>query len=241
MFKHPSPADFFRTMEDASGVDLDWFWRGWFYTNDHVDIALTNVKMFSIDTQDPVVEKGLKKEEREAKRPSMMSTRNAELIEKTQDEIDTSLRDFYTEYDPLEVDAIDQAEYKKYLAKLSPEEKELLESGYKFYEIHFEMIGELVMPLIVELQYADGTAEMHRIPAEIWKMGDTEVSKVFASKKELVQVVLDPHQETADTDMDNNYYPPKPQMSRFELYKSSRRGSRENPMQRAQRAEEMGN
>lgn len=240
MFKHPSPADFFRTMEDASGVDLDWFWRGWFYTNDHVDIAVKDVRVFSLNTQNPVVEKGLQKEQQQAAPKSIMSIRNRESIAQTQDEKDPSLRDFYTEYDPLEVDAIDQKDYEKYLAQLDPEEKELLDAGYKFYEIHFELIGGLVMPIIVELQYTDGTNEVHYIPAEIWRFGDTEVSKVFASKKELSQVVLDPYLETADIDTENNYFPPKPQMSRFELYKSNR-GSRENPMQRAKRAEEMEN
>jgi len=238
MFKHPSPADLFRTMEDASAVDLDWFWRGWFYTNDHVDIALADVDWIRLDTQNPEVENLAKKEEREDAPRNISSIRNEEAIAKTQDEIDTSLRDFYTEYDPLEVSVLDKSEYEQYIQSLSDEEKEWLEAGYNYYELTFENLGGLVMPIIVQFEYIDGTTELHRIPAEIWRKNDERVSKVFVTEKEAVQIVLDPFIETADVDTGNNYFPPRQQLSRFELYKERSWDGGENPMQRARRAKE---
>ena len=113
----------------------------------------------------------------------------------------------------------------------------MLDGGFNFYEITFEMKGDLLSPIVVELQFADGTKDYHNIPCEIWRMGDRKVSKVFKSKKELKQVILDPYLETADVDTNNNYFPPKPQMSRFEVFKRGNGGG-ENPMQRMKRAKE---
>ncbi|MBR9921491.1 MAG: M1 family metallopeptidase [Bacteroidetes bacterium] len=242
MFKHPSPADLFRTMEDASGVDLDWFWRGWFYTNDHVDIALKEVKWYQPATGNPEVENPIMAETRDQIPPNGISSiRNKEVIEKTQDEIDTSLRDFYTEYDPLEVDAIDRKEYEEYMESLSDEERAVLESGNNYYELTFENVGGLVMPIIVAFNYADGSSEVFRIPAEIWRFGDQQVTKVFVTKKEAVSFVVDPFYETADIDTGNNHFPPKANPNRFELFKQRSWRGGENPMQRAKRAEEAEN
>lgn len=241
-FKHPSPADFFRTMEDASGIDLDWFWRGWFYTIDHVDIKIDQVKWYQLDTKNPEVEKGLAKQEQEQAPQYIGSIRNAKAIEKTQDEIDPSLRDFYTEYDPLKVDVLDKTTYDNILAKLNKEERKLLEGSTNYYEITFSNLGGLVMPIIVQFQYIDDTKETHYIPAEIWRKNSEQISKVFVSEKEVKQIVLDPYLETADTDRSNNYYPEQEQKSRFELYKykASRWDQNgENPMQRANRAKEI--
>ena len=241
-FKHPSPADFFRTMEDASGIDLDWFWRGWFYTIDHVDITIDQVKWYQLNTQNPEVEKGLAKQKQEHAPQYIGSIRNANSIEKTQDEIDPSLRDFYTEYDPLKVDVIDRATYDNLLAKLNGEERKLLKGETNYYEITFSNTGGLVMPIIVQFQYTDDTKETHYIPAEIWRRNSEQISKVFVSEKEVKQIVLDPYLETADIDRSNNYYPKQEQKSRFELYKykaSKWDQSGENPMQRANRAKEV--
>ena len=241
-FKHPAPADFFRTMEDASGTDLDWFWRGWFYTTDHVDIGIAEVDYFKINTKDPTVENAIAKTNREKAPRRIGSIRNEKSIAKTQDEIDPSLRDFYTEYDPLEVSILDQEDYQKYLSQLSEKEKSLLTAGYNYYDITFENIGGLPMPIIVEFEFTDGTSEVQKIPAEIWRMDQNKVSKVFVLEKEVQQITLDPFLETADTDTENNYFPPQPQQSKFELFKSRRFGrgqsSGENPMQRANRAKE---
>jgi hypothetical protein len=238
-FKHPMPSDLFRTMEDASGIDLDWFWRGWFYTTDNVDIALDNVKIFRLNTKNPDVEMTAKKAEDQTKPRGISSIRNEKAIEKTADEKDAKLRDFYSTDSPYEVSILDKDDYQKYLASLGKDEKSLLENSTNFIEITFDMKGELVSPLIVELQYADNTKEVHKIPAEIWRMGDRKVTKVFKTNKELKQVVLDPYLETADVDVSNNYFPPKPQMSRFEIFKNKQGQGGENPMQRAKRAKEM--
>ena len=237
MFKHPMPADFFRTMEDASAVDLDWFWRGWFYTTDYVDISIDNVKQFRADTKNPDVEAMAKKEESKNKPRAIGSIRNEKEIKQTQDEKDRSLRDYYSDDDAFQVTVLDKEEYQKYIASMGKEEKAMLDGGFNFYEITFEMKGDLLSPIVVELQFADGTKDYHNIPCEIWRMGDRKVSKVFKSKKELKQVILDPYLETADVDTNNNYFPPKPQMSRFEVFKRGNGGG-ENPMQRMKRAKE---
>ncbi len=237
-FKHPEPADFFRTMEDASGVDLDWFWRGWFYTNDHCDIAMSDVKWYKLDTQNPDRENMTKKKEREETTVNISDIRNKEEIEKTYDEMDPSLRDFYSTYDPLDATVLDRQDYKEYYESLSKDEKALLDAGYNFYEITFENIGGLVMPIILEFEYTDGTKEVQRIPAEIWRQRNEKVAKVFIKKKEVKQITLDPFLETADTDVSNNYFPEKERTSRFELFKR-RSFSGENPMQRAERAKKV--
>ncbi|MFT4761152.1 MAG: hypothetical protein ACI9XO_001452 [Paraglaciecola sp.] len=238
-FKHPSPADFFRTMEDASGVDLDWFWRGWFYGTDHVDIAINNVKWIQLDSKNPEVESIAKKKERDIQPTRIGETRNQEFIAQTQDEIDKDLRDFYTDYDPLDFNVLDKEEYQEYYNNLSSDEKSLLNSGRNFYELTFENIGGLVMPLIIEFEFLNGDKEVERIPAEIWRMNDTQVTKVFVFDQEVKQIMLDPFLETADVETGNNYYPPRQQMNRFELYKRNNR-KRENPMQLDEKAKKKG-
>ena len=238
-FKHPSPADFFRTMEDASGVDLDWFWRGWFYTTDHVDQSLDAVKWFQVDTKDPAVEKPLAKKQDAENERYISDIRNESAFQSVVEK-DAKTRDFYNnEYDPYKWTILDSEEYDKYLSRLDDEEKGFLKEGMNYYQIDLSSPGGLVMPVILEFEYADGSKETHRIPAEIWKMNDKKVSKVFMSEKELVRVVLDPALETADIDRSNNYWPARQQPTRFELFKSKDYNS-ENPMQRAKRAAEKG-
>lgn len=238
-FKHPSPADLFRTMEDASGVDLDWFWRGWFYTTEHVDQSLDAVKWFKPDTKNPQIEKPLAKKKDEAKEEYISDIRNKEAF-KSMVEKDAKNRDFYNnEYDPFKWTILDSEDYDRYMARLSEDEKNLINSDLNYYQIDISSPGELVMPVILEFEYADGSKEVHRIPAEIWKTNDKNVSKVFFSEKELVRVVLDPYLETADIDRNNNYWPPKQEPTRFELFKGYDRPE-ENPMQRAKRAAAKG-
>ncbi len=235
MFKHPSPADFFRTMEDASGIDLDWYWRGWFFTTDHVDISIDEVDIYNFNTKNPDIEKPIAKAKND--KEHITAIRNKKAIAKTQDEMDSSLRDFYSEYDPYKPNNLDKKAYKKYYDKLDDAEKELLKSGYNFNEITFSNIGGLVMPIIMEFTYTDGSTEIIRIPAEIWKMKNDKVTKVFPTKKQLQSVELDPYLETADTDRNNNFFPERQEPSRFELYKSN--WSRENEMQKDKRAKKM--
>ena len=235
MFKHPTPADFFRTMEDASGTDLDWFWRAWFYTNDHVDLAIKDFKWYQINSQNPEIEAAAAREA-ESKAPQFIGDLRYDTVPKVTDSR-PDLLDFYNEYDPLEPTRLDDEEYQTYLSKLDEDEKALLESGLNYYQVDFEMIGGVPMPIILRMDYADGTSERIYIPAEIWKMDEPVVSKVFYSEKEVSGIVLDPGLETADTDRGNNYWPPRPEPTRFELYKKKKRAS-ENPMQRMKRAEE---
>ena len=234
-FKQPYPADFFRTIEDASGVDLDWFWRGWFFTNEHVDQAITQVKHFNLNSENPYVEKGLKRDLRDNDLQNISNIRNKD-IPKTYDEIDTTIRDFYTTYDPLDVDVLDEMEYEQLLASLSNSERALLNNNKHYYQITFKKVGDLPMPVIFQFQFTDGTTEDVRIPAEVWRFGAREITKVFPTEKEVSEIILDPYLEIADTDTSNNFYPPRESKSRFELFKQAQQEGFENPMQRAARA-----
>ena len=242
-FKHPTPADFFRTMEDASGVDLDWYWRGWFYTTNHVDLGIKNVNWFKIDTKNPEVEKAIAKELDDAHAIHIGETRNKKDIEKTYSENDPKILDFYNKYDPYKVTLVDQEEYDKYKSKLSEEDVKVLESNYNYYEVEFENIGGLVMPLILNFKFKDGTSEEVRIPAEIWRKNDKNVTKVFFFKKVVESIVMDPWLETADTEMYNNNWPRKSQLTKFQLYQQKKYGwgadGNENQMQIDKRNEEL--
>lgn len=238
MFKHPTPADFFRTMEDASGVDLDWFWRGWFYTTDHCDIAMENVKWYQPNTQNPDIEKPLEKEA--ANKPTLIDMRDENLADQTYLAQNPAAADFYTTYDKYKVTEADKKQYDRYLASLTDEEKALVNGNYNFYQIDFKNLGGLVMPLILKFEFEDGTEEIQRIPAEIWRRNNEEVSKVFLFEKMVKQITLDPLYETADCDYNNNYWPEKQEPTRFNLYKSRYgRGysGGSNPMRDAQKKE----
>jgi hypothetical protein len=238
-FKHPTPADFFRTMEDASAVDLDWFWRGWFYTTEHVDIALTDVKWFELNTQNPNLEKDFLQKQDAGKDVFIGATRNKTAIEQTINEKDPQIDDFYAKRNIYKVDALDQQAYQKFLSNAKAEDQQYLASSKEIYELSFENIGGLVMPLIIEVTFVDGTKKVERIPAEIWRIQEQKVSKVFIYDQPVVSFRLDPFLETADTDLDNNTWPPKMQPTRYQLYKQEQ--IRENPMQRQQRLEKLEN
>jgi hypothetical protein len=236
-FKHPTPADFFRTMEDASAVDLDWFWRAWFYSTDNVDIALTDVKWFQLNTQNPALEKAFLQNKDAQKDAFIGDTRNKTAITTTVNEKDANIDDFYAKRDLYKVDALDEKAYQSFLSKTSPEDLAYLNAGKQLYELSFENIGGIVMPLIIEATFADGSTKVERIPAEIWRIEEQKVSKVFIYDKEVVSFRLDPFLETADTDLDNNTWPRQLQPTRYQLYKQEQ--TRENPMQRQQRLEQM--
>jgi hypothetical protein len=236
-FKHPTPADFFRTMEDASAVDLDWFWRAWFYSTDNVDIALTDVKWFQLNTQNPALEKAFLQNKDAQKDTFIGDTRNKTAITTTVNEKDANIDDFYAKRDLYKVDALDEKAYQSFLSKTSPEDLAYLNAGKQLYELSFENIGGIVMPLIIEATFADGSTKVERIPAEIWRIEEQKVSKVFIYDKEVVSFRLDPFLETADTDLDNNTWPRQLQPTRYQLYKQEQ--TRENPMQRQQRLEQM--
>ncbi len=236
-FKHPTPADFFRTMEDASAVDLDWFWRGWFYGNEHVDISLENVKWFQLNTMDPTIEKAIDESEERSKDKFIGDGRNKSSIKQTTNEADPAIDDFYAKRNIYKVDALDVKDYEEFQKKLSDEEKKLLSENKQFYELSFSNLGGLVMPLIIEVTYIDNSTEVIRIPAEIWRQYEDKVSKVLILNKEAISFRLDPFLETADTDLDNNSWPKRVQPTRYELFKQKQTG--ENPMQRQKRLEEL--
>lgn len=231
-FKQPTPADFFRTIEDASAIDLDWFWRGWFYTNDHVDIELADVQWFKVDTQNPDVENMSKKEDRDHVKNNYISNiRNKEEIAKTQDEIDPKLKDFYSEYDPLNTSQDSREQYQEFSKKLNKTEKSVISDQKNYYEISFKNNGGLVMPIILKFIYKDGSDEDIRIPAEVWRKNDHKITKLFATDKEIEEIILDPYFETADTDTTNNHFPPKQDRMRVKIKKGSNMKS-QNPMQK---------
>ena len=229
MFKRPEPADFFRTMEDASGKDLDWFWRGWFYTTYNVDVGIKSLRLYEIDTKNPDIEKPIKKTKRdELNAKDLIDIRNKSLPKAV--DKNKKLLDFYNKYDPLDVTDADRREYNKWIKELDSEELKLLSLRKKFYVIELENIGGLVSPVILEIDYKNAKSETIRIPAEIWRKNNDNVKKMIISDKEIVQIEVDPLLETADTDRYNNFWPPKTIESRFQLQK---RKKSKNPMQKA--------
>ena len=229
IFKRPEPADFFRTMEDASGKDLDWFWRGWFYTTYNVDVGIKSLKLYEIDTKNPDIEKPIQKTKRdELNAKDLIDIRNKSLPKAV--DKNKKLLDFYNKYDPLDVTDADRREYNKWIKELDSEELKLLSLRKKFYVIELENVGGLVSPVILEIDYKNAKSETIRIPAEIWRKNNDNVRKMIISDKEIVQIEVDPLLETADTDRYNNFWPPKTIESRFQLQK---RKKSKNPMQKA--------
>lgn len=236
-FKHPSPADFFRTMEDASAVDLDWFWRGWFFSTENVDIAISDVEAYILKDPNPRDISAEEKAKREKQNQYISKMRDDRLHPIRYVDQDPSLNDFYNSYDPLDVDKENMEEYNRFMERLSEEQKQMLEDSKYYYELTFENKGGLVMPIILQFAFADGSEEVIHIPAEIWRKRNEKVTKVFPFEKEVQQIILDPYYETADVDRSNNYYPHQSEPTRFDLYRE-RNNRRENPMQRARRLED---
>ncbi|XQW84682.1 M1 family metallopeptidase [Thalassotalea piscium] len=216
-FKRPTPADFFRTMEDASAVDLDWFWRGWFYTTDHVDIALGDIHLYRPNSQNPDVEEAWERALENEKPTFISDLRNKGAVVHTDEK--PELLDFYNEHDKFTATNADRNSYNSKHKKLKQWEKDLLVDKRNFYIIDFNNIGGLVMPILLDITYADGEVEHVRIPAEIWRKNSKSVSKLFIRDKEITALALDPNWETADVNVNNNYWPARPIKSRFELYK----------------------
>ncbi|MES2455514.1 MAG: M1 family metallopeptidase [Bacteroidota bacterium] len=218
-FKHPTPADLFRTMEDASAVDLDWFWRGWFFTTDPVDISLDSVRYYRMNSMKQSVENLDKKGTYERDNKYIGRERNRAAGIKFAVEQDTALMDFYNKFERFEVAQTADQDFQSYYNSLSDQEKQLYESKKNFYELSFSNVGGLVMPIILQWTFKDGSKEIDRIPAYIWRKNEYKVTKVFAKDKEVVSVQLDPYRETADIDENNNAWPRKLTPSRFELFK----------------------
>ncbi len=222
MFKRPTPADFFRTMEDASGVDLDWFWRGWFYGTDHVDVAIDEVRWLQLDSRDPTVEKPKAKAEKDALPKSLSAERNA-AIPKRVDRF-PELKDFYDGYDEATVLPSDKQKYESLIKELEEAriDPALLKSKHNIYVIELSNVGGLVSPVPLRLEYTDGTAEDLPLPAEIWRFNTEKASKVHVTTKELKSIVFDPRQDLVDTDVENNFWPRRPIKTKLQLYKDDK-------------------
>jgi hypothetical protein len=209
-FKHPTPEDFFRTMEDASAMDLDWFWRGWFYTTDYVDIGLKDVKKLYVSSQPNAAAKRIadfRKTSVEELGPLVY------FVEEGSEEYMASMKN----NEPLE----NSTTLKEYLMdNFTEAERKNIKSPKYFYNITFEKPGGLVMPIIVEYTYADGSKERITYPAQIWRHNDKQVTRAMATQKEIVSIEIDPDLETADIDTSNNSWPKEIKQSKFEQFKS---------------------
>lgn len=242
-FKHPTPADFFRTMEDASGEDLDWFWRGWFYGIDPCDISLDEVKYAKAEFPKPL--NRAQKEKVVVEKPiltdddiSKQRNRDDKRIKFYTDE-DLQARDFYWKYARglVQIDSskVKSPTVRLALEEFTPEEKAKYANKH-FYELNFSNKGGLVMPIIVEFTYKDGTKELDRIPAQIWRHNELKTSKVYALDKEVASIKIDPYRETADIDESNNVWNTEAAPSKFRMFKERQAGIRGqsdgvNPMQ----------
>ncbi len=227
-FKHPTPSDFFRTMEDASGVDLDWFWRGWFYDIDPVDISLDSVKAFTVKASQvlPVKMDTMTIKEPKKDFEHISKIRNRESGMKFLVDTDTTLRDYYfynkpasTDYPMVNV----RNQYDK-LSVFSENDAKYYENNF-YYELQFSNKGGTVMPIIIQWNFVDGTSEIERINAYIWRKDENKVTKTFVKSKEVKSILLDPYKETADINEKNNTWPQTEVKTRFDVFKS-KRGSR---------------
>jgi len=213
MFKHPTPEDFFRSMEDASAVDLDWFWREWFYTTDYVDIGVKEVKKFFVTSK-------MNKQIREMMEARGMSESDLPplvyYVEEGSEDFEESMRTATLE---------DVSTLQEYIMDNVPvEQRAALKKPTFFYEVTFEKPGGIPMPIIAEYTYKDGTTERVVYPAQIWRKNDSSVGKVIASDKEIIKITVDPDEETADIDTTNNSWPKRKKLGEFDKFKENIKG-----------------
>jgi hypothetical protein len=222
-FKRPTPSDFFRTMEDASGTDLDWFWRGWFYTTDAVDVSVEGISEYTISSQNPELEKAWRRKLKDAEPVSLTDQRNKGTPRRV--DAHPELKDFYNEHDDFTVTNADRNKYQETQDKLEDWEKALLSSGKHLYLVDFTNVGGLVTPLVLEIQLASGKKYIERIPAEVWRYSPKKITKLIVTDEPMTSLTQDPFWETADIDQNNNAWPRKLTPSRLELFKSERGGN----------------
>ncbi len=249
-FKHPEPADLFRTLEDASGEDLDWFWRGWFFSTEVCDISLDTVKYARPDLAAEPNASNEMTIKRSADKPLLPTFDDISKIRNREDknisfrtDADTTLRDFYWRYgrglEPYDTSKLEVSVPGNKPEKLNDNELEKYGNRH-MYELTFSNKGGLVMPVIIEWTYKDGTKEIERIPAQVWRLNESKVIKTFIKDKEVASVKLDPMRETADINESNNSWNTIAEPSRFTIFKQTQGGRRNqggqvgNPMQRAQ-------
>ena len=223
-FKRPTPADFFRTMEDASGIDLDWFWRGWFYTTEHVDLGISQIRTYRIKTNDPDKDFALNRTKKAGDEPAPISEqRNREQGIIPRAERFPELRDFYNDNDPYTVTNKDRNQYSKFLDNLEDWESQafnrVLKEDPYLYFIDFKNTGGLISPIPLSIYYADGSKKESMLPAEIWRRDADEVTFLMVEDKPIDAIAIDEKHQIGDADFDNNRYPPEIKPSRLSLYK----------------------
>ena len=204
MYKHPKPADFFRTMEESSAVDLDWFWRGWFYSTDNVDLTLDDVKWYKVKSTQVDPEN------------KNVTVKQGDLTTKTSKEKAVDFSGGPQEFTVINTPDQDYRDFRNRIDDNAVRKK--LE-GKNMYELTLKNTGGLVSPVVIEWTFKDGSKEIERIPAEIWRNNETEVKKVFVKEKEVINIAIDPNQETADVNLEDNVFPKKPAASKFEQLK----------------------
>jgi hypothetical protein len=205
MYKHPRPADFFRTLEDASAVDLDWFWRGWFFGTDNVEVELDEVKWFKLrsDKADP------EKKTVKAAQGDLNAKKDGKATDFSSGPEEFTL-----------VNTPDQL-YGEFKSRVDDNAIRQKLAGKNIYQLKFKNNGGLVTPLVIEWTYKDGSKEIERIPAEVWRINENEITKVFVKDKEVVNIVMDPNAELADVDVSNNAFPKKSTESKVDQLKKN--------------------
>ncbi len=205
-FKHPNPGDFFRTMEDASAVDLDWFWRGWFYTTDNVDVTVDEVKWYKVKTSQVDPEnKNVKVKQGDLK---------AKDSKNTHSDFSNGPQEFMLANTP-------DNEYGEFKNRIDDNAVRQKLEGKNIYEVTLVNTGGLITPVVIEWSYKDGSKEIERIPAEVWRLDEVEIKKVFVKEKEVVGIVIDPHFETADVNPVDNVFPKRSAVSKFDRFKKN--------------------
>jgi hypothetical protein len=207
-FKHPMPADFFRTMEDASAVDLDWFWRGWFYTTDANNQTLEEVKWYRLDAE----KSRLENTDVQAEKGDLSSGASP-----------SANTDFSKGPESFMLTQTDPRLYGEFLSRVDDREIMAKLRNKNIYEVSISNKGGLVMPVIIEWRYRDGTTEIEKIPAEVWRLNEKKITKVFVKDKEVANVMIDPNMETADINVEDNIFPKLQQPSRFDDFKKKSR------------------
>ena len=225
-YKRPTPSDFFRTMEEASGVDLDWFWHGWFYTTDHVDISLDKVSELRLDTKDPDIDFARQRKDEADKPSSLFVERNKAEGSVLWLDKNADVSDFYDQNDRFTVTNEERNKYQQMLVDLETWERTALERAVRedkhYYVLEFSNLGGLVMPILLQLTYENGEIEDRYIPAEIWRRAPHQVKKLIVTDNKLSSVTVDAGWETADVNVHNNHYPRKIIPSRIDAYKSKK-------------------
>ncbi len=209
-YKHPNPADLFRTLEDASAVDLDWFYRGWFFTTDHVDRELSNVKWFKVYEENKNIEDQKKSSE------IKITSTDGSNSNKTEN------MNFSNGPEVINMVSTPDNAYGQFLSRFDEDEIRKQVSGKNIYEVNIKNIGGLIMPVTIEWTYKDGSKETDILPAQVWRRNEYEIKHVFVKDKEAVKVILDPNFEFADTNSENNNFPKTKKASEFDSFKSGK-------------------